>query len=74
MKKDNLIYLDTYILQKDMRIRMPKSIITNMHVEKGVSLFQIYYDKMNECLILKPENNNNNNNNNNGVKNDSKIY
>lgn len=28
------IYLDTYVLQQDMRIRMPKSIISNMNVEK----------------------------------------
>lgn len=54
MDKD-LIYLDTYILQQDMRIRLPKSILKNMKVEKGVSQFQIYYDKKNESLVLKPE-------------------
>ena len=56
MEDEDLIYLDTYVLQKDMRIRMPKIVITNMNVEKGISRFQIYYDKINESLVLKPEN------------------
>lgn len=49
----NLIYLDTYILQQDMRIRMPKSILSNLNVEKGKSKFNIFLDKANSCLILK---------------------
>ena len=57
MVTDELIYLDTYLLQQDMRIRLPKSVLTNMGVEKGKSRFQIYYDKEDEILILKPENN-----------------
>jgi len=31
---DNLIYLDTYVLQQDMRIRMPKSILKNLNAEE----------------------------------------
>lgn len=50
---NNLIYLDTYILQKDMRIRMPKSILSNLNVEKGKSKFNIFFDKTNACLVLK---------------------
>lgn len=50
---DELIYLDTYVLQKDMRIRMPKSILENLGVEKGESKFKIYYDQLNSQLILK---------------------
>lgn len=50
---NNLIYLDTYILQQDMRVRMPKSILTNLNVEKGVTKFAIYLDKKNDQLILK---------------------
>ena len=49
MDKD-LIYLDTYVLQKDMRIRLPKSVLKNMKIEKGITKFQIYYDKINESL------------------------
>ena len=50
---NNLIYLDTYVLQKDMRIRMPKSILSNLNVEKGKSKFNIFFDKTNACLVLK---------------------
>ncbi len=58
MKEDNLIYLDTYVLQQDMRIRLPKNVLVNLNVEKGISRFQIYFDKINNSLILKPEKNN----------------
>ncbi len=54
---DNLVYLDTYVLQKDMRIRLPKSIITNVNAEKGKTRFEIYYDKMNESIVLKKQEN-----------------
>lgn len=53
MSDENLIYLDTYILQQDMRIRMPKSILENLNLEKGKSRFKIYYDKINTQLVLK---------------------
>ena len=53
MKEEELIYLDTYVLQQDMRIRMPKSILENLNVKKGKSHFKIYYDKINSQLILK---------------------
>ena len=33
---DESIYLDTYVLQQDMRIRMPKSILSNIGAQKGV--------------------------------------
>ena len=35
--ENELIYLDTYVLQQDMRIRLPKSILSNLSVEKGKS-------------------------------------
>lgn len=49
---DDLIYLDTYILQQDMRVRMPKSILENLHLEKGKSRLKIYYDKNRKCIVL----------------------
>lgn len=55
MSDNNLIYLDTYVLQQDMRIRMPKSILENLHLEKGKSKFKIYYDKVNTQLVLRIE-------------------
>lgn len=53
MRTNELIYLDTYVLQQDMRIRLPKSILTNLKVEKGKSLFDVYFDKEKSCLVLK---------------------
>ena len=52
MERD-LIYLDTYVLQQDMRIRLPKSVLSNMNVEKGVSKFDIYFAKDTNSLVLK---------------------
>ncbi|TFZ39161.1 sucrose-6-phosphate hydrolase [Soehngenia longivitae] len=51
--EDDLVYLDTYIIQQDMRIRMPKSILENLQAEKGKTRLEIYYDKVNDCLVLK---------------------
>ena len=48
-----LIYLDTYVLQQDMRIRLPKSIITNMSAEKGKTQFKIFLDNEKNELILR---------------------
>lgn len=48
-----IIYLDTYVLQQDMRIRLPKSILANLGAEKGVSRFDVYLDTNNKELILK---------------------
>ena len=53
--ENELIYLDTYVLQQDMRIRLPKSILNNLSVEKGASKFAIYFDKKNNSLVLKVE-------------------
>jgi hypothetical protein len=50
---DNLIYLDTYVLQQDMRIRMPKCILENLGVEKGKTRFAIFLDREDNSLILK---------------------
>lgn len=52
---NELIYLDTYVLQQDMRIRMPKSILENLNLEKGKSRLKIYYDQLNKSLVLKKE-------------------
>lgn len=51
--KNDLIYLDSYVVQKDMRIRLPKSILNNMNVEKGKSTFDFFYDKKENALVLK---------------------
>ena len=51
--ENNLIYLDTYLLQQDMRIRLPKAILTNLPAEKGKTKFEIFLDKKNAELRLK---------------------
>lgn len=50
---NNLVYLDSYLLQKDMRVRMPKSVLENFNLEKGKSKFKIFYDKKNNSIVLK---------------------
>ena len=47
------IYLDTYALQQGMRIRLPKSILNNLPVEKGITKFSIYLDQEKSELILR---------------------
>ena len=51
--KDELVYLDTYLLQQDMRIRMPKLILPNLGAEKGVTMFDVFLDKKHQSLVLK---------------------
>ena len=46
------IYLDDYVLQKDMRIRMPKEIIKNLMIKPGESFFEIYLDLERKEIIL----------------------
>ena len=47
------IYLDAYVLQQDMRIRLPKSILNNMGAVKGKTNFAIYLDTTSHELILR---------------------
>ena len=50
---DSLVYLDTYVLQQDMRIRLPKSVLANLDVKKGQTYFEIYLDKNKKELTLR---------------------
>jgi len=52
-KLDDLIYLDTYIIQKDMRLRLPKTIIQNMDIVKGETAFDIYMKSDKSIIVLK---------------------
>lgn len=51
--KNRLTYLDTYVVQQDMRIRLPKCILENLEIEKGKSMFDIYLDSDNNNLVFK---------------------
>ncbi|UZT81515.1 AbrB/MazE/SpoVT family DNA-binding domain-containing protein [Caproicibacterium sp. BJN0003] len=53
---DSYIYLDTYVLQQDMRVRLPKAILSNMKVEKGKTKFDIYLDSSDDSLLLRIHN------------------
>lgn len=58
MNDENLIYLDTYVLQQDTKINIPQSILEDLYPEKGKHKFKLYYDKMNTQFILKVDKNN----------------
>ncbi|MBO4393066.1 MAG: sucrose-6-phosphate hydrolase [Spirochaetales bacterium] len=49
----NLLYLDTYVLQQDMRIRLPKSIVENLKAKKGITMFSIYLDSTSKEIVLR---------------------
>lgn len=50
---DSCVYLDTYVLQQDMRVRLPKAILSNLGVEKGKTKFDIYLDPKENSLIFR---------------------
>ena len=49
---NELVYLDSYCLQNDMRIRLPKAILTNLSAEKGKTVFDIYFDPETRDIVL----------------------
>lgn len=51
--KHNRIFLDSYVLQQDMRIRMPKAILENIDAVKGETMFDVYYDIDEDAIVLK---------------------
>ena len=53
---NDLIYLDTYVVQQDMRIRLPKSVLSNLDINKGQTKLEIYLDLAEKSLVLKPNN------------------
>ncbi len=50
---NSFIYLCTNILQKDLRIRLPKAIVSNLQLNPGVSPFDIFIDKEHSRIILR---------------------
>ena len=47
------IYLDSYVIQSDMRIRVPKSAIANRHAIPGKTRVSSYYDPDSQFIILR---------------------
>ena len=50
---DSCIYLDTYVVQQDMRIRLPKAVLSNLNVKKVETKFDIYLDSENQSLVFR---------------------
>ena len=48
-----MVFLETYVLQQDMRIRLPKAILSNINAEKGKTMFDIYFCANENSIILK---------------------
>jgi len=53
MHTSEKIYLDTYVLQQDMRIRMPKTILANLNAEKGKTKFDVYLCPSDNTIVLE---------------------
>lgn len=53
---NELVYLDSYCLQNDMRIRLPKAILTNLSAEKGKTVFDIYFNPETRTIVLRVKN------------------
>ena len=47
------VYLDSYTLQSDMRIRIPKSVINNLQAVPGKTEFSFYFDSTTQSVIMK---------------------
>lgn len=47
------VYLGSYTLQSDSRIRLPKSAITNLNAIPGKTRFSFYYDVVNNTIIMR---------------------
>lgn len=53
---DILIYLDSYVLQQDMRIRLLKAILNNLNIKKGITHFSIFLNNNTQELVLRVKN------------------
>ncbi|HEO6584879.1 TPA: sucrose-6-phosphate hydrolase [Streptococcus agalactiae] len=51
--EEKCVYLDTYVLQQDMRVRMPKSVLSNLNIQKGKTKFDIYLNSESKSLLLR---------------------
>ncbi len=50
---NSMVFLETYMLQQDMRIRLPKAILSNVGAEKGKTMFDIYFNPDENDIVLK---------------------
>lgn len=49
----DLVFLDTVLLQQDMRVRLPKSLIVNIDGKPGQTHLNVYFDAINRHIVIK---------------------
>lgn len=48
-----LVFLDTILLQQDMRVRLPKAIVVNIDGKPGHTHLDVYFDAITKNIVLK---------------------
>lgn len=48
-----LVFLDSVLLQQDMRIRLPKSLLVNIEGKAGKTRLDVYFDVDTKEIILR---------------------
>ena len=52
-----LVFLDSVLLQQDMRIRLPKSVLVNIDGKAGETRLDVYFDAITKEIILRNSDN-----------------
>ena len=55
-----LVFLDSVLLQQDMRIRLPKSVLVNIDGKAGETRLDVYFDAITKEIILRNSDKQNN--------------
>ena len=50
---NSMVFLETYVLQQDMRIRLPKAILSNVGADIFLTMFDIYFSADDNTIVLK---------------------
>lgn len=48
-----LVFLDTVLLQQDMRVRLPKALVVNIDGKPGQTHLDVYFDAISKNIVLK---------------------
>ena len=51
---DDLVFLDSVLLQQDMRIRLPKSLLVNINGVPGKTRLEIYFNATTNICSMHP--------------------
>lgn len=54
----DLVFMDSVMLQQDMRIRLPKALLVNIEGVPGKSYLGVYFNALTKEIVLKIDNNN----------------